>query len=36
MRFRYYDAEVHRAAFTLPVFQREGLAEQLTPFRTAD
>ena len=34
--FRYYSPGVHRAAFVLPVFQREGLAEQLTPFRTAD
>jgi spermidine synthase len=36
LRFRYYDPEVHRAAFVLPVFQREGLGKRLTPFRTAD
>ena len=31
LEFRYYSPEVHRAAFVLPSFQREGLAS-LTPF----
>jgi spermidine synthase len=36
MRFRYYGPEVHRAAFVLPAFQREGLGAHLTPFRKSD
>jgi spermidine synthase len=36
LRFRYYSAEIHRAAFALPAFQRRALAEVLSPFRPSD
>ena len=34
LRFRYYNPEVHRASFLHPQFQRDLLADVLTPWKT--
>ena len=33
LTFEYYGADVHRAAFVLPAFQRRDLGDLLTPFK---
>jgi spermidine synthase len=35
LTFRYYSAQIHRAAFVLPEFQRLQLGEPGKPFKTS-